>query len=38
MAQHAGKRGEMPERTQRLFKGETKRQRLGIPMFMGEVQ
>ncbi len=38
MGQHAGIRGDAPERTQRLFKGETKRQRLGIPMFMGEVQ
>jgi len=38
LAQHAGRRGDAPERTQRLFKGETKRQRLGIPMFMGEVR
>jgi DNA polymerase-4/DNA polymerase V len=32
-AQHLGDRGETPERTKTLFKGETKRKRLGIPMF-----
>jgi DNA polymerase-4/DNA polymerase V len=37
-AQHLGARGDEPTRGQHLFKGETKRQRLGIPMFMGEVQ
>jgi len=37
-AQHLGARGDAPERTGHLFKGETKRKRLGIPMFMGEVQ
>jgi DNA polymerase IV len=35
--QHLGERGDEPQRTQRLFKGETKRKRLGIPMFMGTV-
>lgn len=38
MAQHAGARGDAPERTRQLFKGETQRKRLAIPMFMGEVQ
>src|SRR5262245_28801612 len=37
VVQHAGTRNDAPERTRQLFKGETKRQRLGIPMFMGEV-
>ena len=37
-AQHLGARGDVPERTRQLFKGETKRKRLGIPMFMGEMQ
>jgi hypothetical protein len=37
-AQHLGARGDAPERTGRLFKGETKRKRLAIPMFMGEVR
>jgi len=37
-AQHLGARGDVPERTRQLFKGETKRKRLGIPMFMGNVQ
>jgi hypothetical protein len=36
-AQHLGTRGDTPERTRQLFKGETKRKRLAIPMFMGEV-
>jgi DNA polymerase-4/DNA polymerase V len=35
--QHLGDRGDEPERKQQLFKGETKRKRLGIPMFMGKV-
>ncbi len=33
---HIGERGEKPERTRELFKGETSRRRLGIPS-MGEV-
>jgi len=37
-AQHLGARGDAPERTLQLFKGETKRKRLAIPMFMGEVK
>ncbi|MCL4474184.1 MAG: DNA polymerase IV [Actinobacteria bacterium] len=37
-AQHLGDRGDVPARKDELFKGETKRQRLGIPMFMGEVK
>jgi hypothetical protein len=37
-AQHLGTRGDTPQRTQRLFKGETKRKRLALPMFMGNVQ
>jgi nucleotidyltransferase/DNA polymerase involved in DNA repair len=37
-AQHLGARGDTPQRTQRLFKGETKRKRLALPMFMGNVQ
>jgi DNA polymerase IV len=36
-AQHAGERGELPERHVALLPGETSRKRLGIPMFMGEV-
>jgi hypothetical protein len=36
-AQHQGERGETPERARLLLKGGTKRKRLGIPMFMGEV-
>jgi len=35
--QHLGARGDKPQRKQQLFKGETKRKRLGIPMFMGKV-
>ena len=34
-SQHLGERGDIPERSQNLFKGETKRKRLGIPMFTG---
>ncbi|MBE0430042.1 MAG: DNA polymerase IV [Thermoleophilia bacterium] len=37
-AQHLGERGDVPERREDLFKGETARQRLGIPMFLGEVK
>ena len=33
---HLGKRGDMPERTENLFKGETQRRHLAIPM-LGEV-
>src|SRR5262249_23284472 len=35
--QHLGERGDEPQRKQQLCKGETKRKRLGIPMFMGQV-
>jgi DNA polymerase-4/DNA polymerase V len=37
-AQHLGDRGDVPQRKENLFKGETTRQRLGIPMFMGDVK
>ena len=37
-AQHDGARGLLPERQRALLPGETARKRLGIPMFMGEVQ
>jgi DNA polymerase IV len=37
-AQHTGERGVAPERQRVLFKGETKRKRLAIPMFLGKVQ
>ena len=30
-AQHVGERGMLPERTQTLLKGETRRKRLGLP-------
>lgn len=36
--QHVGDRGDAPQRTGLLLKGETTRQRLGIPMLMGEVK
>ena len=36
-AQHLGSRGDIPIRHAELFKGETTRRRLNIPMFMGEV-
>ena len=36
-AQHLGARGDEPQRRRQLFKGETKRQRLGIPMLMGKL-
>jgi hypothetical protein len=31
-------RGHLPERRRELLPGETARKRLGIPMFLGEVQ
>jgi len=31
-AQHEGERGDTPERRTDMFKGENKRQRLGLPM------
>jgi DNA polymerase-4/DNA polymerase V len=34
---HLGDRGDEPQRKQQLFKGETKRKRLAIPMFMGKI-
>ena len=37
-AQHAGARGAIPERRRVLFKGETERKRLAIPMFRGKVE
>lgn len=36
-AQHDGDRGLTPERKNNLFKGETFRRRLSIPMFLGDV-
>jgi len=36
--QHEGERRDLPERKIDLLPGETARKRLGIPMFMGEVQ
>ena len=36
-AQHIGERGDAPERKNMLFKGETKRRRLAIPTFLGQV-
>jgi len=36
-AQHAGERGELVERKTNLFKGETRRKKLNIPMFSGNV-
>ena len=35
---HVGDRGDAPERKEALFKGETARKRIGIPMFMGVVR
>lgn len=35
--QHLGDRGDIPERRSKLLPGETKRKRLGIPMFIGKV-
>ena len=37
-SQHLGERGDEPERKGELFKGESYRQRLGIPMFTGKVK
>jgi hypothetical protein len=37
-AQHEGARGAVPERQRVLFKGETKRKRLAIPMYRGMVE
>lgn len=37
-AQHQGERGRTSERKSNLFKGETARRRLAIPMFLGEVK
>jgi DNA polymerase-4/DNA polymerase V len=36
-SQHLGERGDVAERKENMFKGETKRKRLAIPMFMGDV-
>jgi len=36
-AQHEGERGDVPRRKETLFKGENKRQRLGVPMMDIEV-
>jgi len=35
--QHERERGDTPERKNLLLKGENRRQRIGIPMFMGKV-
>ena len=37
-AQHQGQRGRLPQRRYFLFKGETSRKRLALPMFMGAVK
>jgi DNA polymerase-4/DNA polymerase V len=37
-AQHLGERGQIPTRKTNHLKGETKRRRLAIPMFLGEVK
>jgi len=37
-AQHEGEHGTIPEHKRMLFKGETNRQRLAIPMFRGTVE
>jgi hypothetical protein len=31
-ARHEGERGDVPQRRGKLFKGENKRQRLGLPL------
>ena len=36
-SQHVGERGDAPTRKSQLLKGETNRQRLGVPMFIGNV-
>lgn len=35
--QHGGPRGQTPTRRSTLFKGETGRKRIGLPMFMGDM-
>lgn len=37
-AQHLGDRGDIPQRKSIFFKGENKRQRISIPMFIGNMQ
>jgi len=37
-AQHEGAHSAEPERQRVLFKGETNRKRLAIPMFLGKVE
>ena len=37
-SQHLGERGDTPERKAELFKGETKRKRVALPMFIVEVK
>ncbi|MDP2656186.1 MAG: DNA polymerase IV [bacterium] len=37
-SRHLGARGDAPARAHTLFKGETQRKRLNIPMFMGKVK
>ena len=37
-AQREGARGAVPERQRELFKGESKRRRLAIPMYRGPVE
>lgn len=37
-AQHLGERGDIPKRKETLLKGETERKRLGIPMFLADVE
>jgi len=36
--QHEGVRGDRPERKTEMFKGESARRRLAVPMFLGEVK
>jgi DNA polymerase IV len=36
-SQHLGERGDIPQRKRELFKGETARKRLNIPMLMSEI-
>ncbi len=36
-SQYLGERGDEPLRKQELFKSETKRRRIEIPMFMGKL-
>ncbi|OFV99717.1 MAG: DNA polymerase IV [Acidobacteria bacterium RIFCSPLOWO2_12_FULL_54_10] len=37
-AQHLGERGDIPRRKETLLKGETGRKRLGIPMFLADIE